>query len=198
MPVNAPMHGPAYSFHLLVVCQDVFGEIGWKWTCRMASRNASRYVIGVFAGWQALAIAVAALADQFEVERRLAVLAMTDTFQSPGATAMVKAASPRLREALREKRDLQLGNAAIVCTPGPLADLLERRIRDGCLHLAEALSMWMFPQQAREFAEDIQRGHILLWVRLLASDPEQDISETLLANGPLRIEVHDLMPPANA
>ena len=162
----------------------------------MASRSASRYLLGVFGSWPALAAGVAALGKLFEVDGRFAVMALAGTFQEQGSANFLKAASPALHKSLSERRHLQLAAepSAVDCTSGSLADRLEQRSRDGCSSFADALAMWMLPQQARELADDIRRGRILLWVRLFASDPEREIGETLFTNGPLRVEVHDLVP----
>lgn len=83
----------------------------------------------------------------------------------------------------------------IVCTRGPLANHLREQLRSGAGSLKQALGRWLIPRHAAHFAEAVQAGRILLWLRVANDDDERRAYQCLLAQSSNSVGVHDLPPP---
>jgi hypothetical protein len=81
----------------------------------------------------------------------------------------------------------------ICCTPGPLASCLTERLRLGARNLKEALGHWLVPRHAAQFQEAVDKGMILLWIRLDDAGEERNAYQSLLTNSLHSVGVHDLV-----
>jgi hypothetical protein len=85
------------------------------------------------------------------------------------------------------------GNAALVCSMGPIADLLEPRLNAGSPSLRAALGTWLIPRHAAQLQRMVDNGKIVLWVQLADHVDEQRAYRTLMAAGCTSVSVHDLV-----
>ncbi len=162
----------------------------------MASKDAPRYVLASFREWQPLVMAVTVLSQLPNLDSQIGVLALLRSFSDPAFLSAKSSLDASVRHRIDKMSHLnfQVEPSALSCSEGALAHQLARRIEQGCASFSEALSVWMTSKQASRLAQDVGQGQILLWVRLLSPEQERQACEVLLAAGPLRVEVHDLLP----
>lgn len=162
----------------------------------MASKDAPRYVLASFQAWQPLVMAVAVLSQLPDFNSQIGVLALLRSFSDPAFLSAKSNLDASVWRGIDKMSQLtfQVEPAALSCSDGPLARQLARRIEQGCASFSEALCVWMTSKQASRLAQDVGQGQILLWVRLLSPEQERQACEVLLVAGPLRVEVHDLVP----
>jgi len=160
----------------------------------MASKSAPRYALAVFQDWPPLLLAVSGL-------RRLGfpqigVLGRLASFTAPELHTVVGGLDTRFRHGIERRTEFRFPKPpeAICCSDGNLAQQLSRRVEESCASFAEAPAAWMMTKQALDLADDINRGRLLLWVRLFSPEQEQEGCRLLLASAPLRVEVHDFVP----
>lgn len=82
---------------------------------------------------------------------------------------------------------------SFACTPGPIADRLASRLAAGAPSLKAALGTWLIPRHAAQLESAVEKGEILMWVRLSDNEDEQRAYRTLLATGCNSVGVHDLV-----
>lgn len=81
----------------------------------------------------------------------------------------------------------------IGCTAGVLAECLAARLRAGTPTLKAALGHWLIPRHAAQLQDAVERGKIVLWVRLFDGEDELLVCRSLLAGSSLSVGVHDLV-----
>lgn len=158
----------------------------------MGRSPRTRYVIGIFPSWERLQSGLRALGELHDAVLELTLLA--DAQELADGDGQGELPLP-LREdfAARVTLAFPANKGLVSCTAGELAQRLKRRLDEGSPSLTDALASWMREHHAQRLDADIGWGLIQLWVRVLSPDQELRVGETLLANGPLRIEVHDLV-----
>ena len=86
------------------------------------------------------------------------------------------------------------GNVArIVCSAGHIADQLSTRALNGAPTLQAALCTWLIPRHAEQIQLTVDKGQIVIWVRLEDADDERRAYRALLAAGCGWVGVHDLI-----
>jgi hypothetical protein len=79
----------------------------------------------------------------------------------------------------------------IICTSGTLADSLAARREAGASFLSDALGHWLLAQHAAKLEEAVEKGKMLLWIRLLDADDERHAYEGLLSHSSNAVGFHD-------
>ena len=77
-----------------------------------------------------------------------------------------------LSRLLKEITKLQFEGSKhhICCTRGGVATELAARLAHGARSLADALRSWLSTDQARQLQSHIEKGHLVLWLRLPTSE----------------------------
>jgi hypothetical protein len=148
-----------------------------------------RFAVGSFASWLQLCNAVEDLRGRGLSVGSFNCLALKHVLASESIPAIANARVSVQELAFSEIRE------AICCTPGPLAGCLTERQRSGARNLKEALGHWLVPRHAAHFQELVDKGMILLWVRLDDAGDERNAYQSLLANSSDSVGVHDLVTP---
>jgi hypothetical protein len=146
-----------------------------------------RFAVGSFESWPQLRNAVEDLRGRGLPPDSFNCLALEHVLADEAFPSVAKERARAQDLAFSEIRE------AVCCTPGPLAGCLTERLRSGARNLKEALGGWLVPRHAAHFQEAVDRGMILLWVRLNDADEEQNAYQSLLANSSDSVGVHDLM-----
>ncbi|MFM9847944.1 MAG: hypothetical protein ACKVP3_12390 [Hyphomicrobiaceae bacterium] len=86
------------------------------------------------------------------------------------------------------------GNTArLACSAGHIADQLTARTTAGAPTLQAALCTWLIPRHAEQIQQTVDKGQIVVWVRLDDADDERRAYRALLAAGCGWVGVHDLI-----
>lgn len=162
----------------------------------MAGTAVARYAVATYGDWPALVSAAEDVAALPDLDFRPSVMSASPGFSALSLPALTGLAHPGVRRALTETREILFapGKPALVCSAGEIAAGLAQRRKQGCSGLADALGHWMVWKQAARFDEDIGRGRLILWTRLLPVGQEQEVCRALLKTSTDRVEVHDLVP----
>jgi hypothetical protein len=130
-------------------------------TQRIPAEVGAQFVIAVFDEWEALQ---AVLEDMSLREfDRFGTLLYARNDDPPPVV---------LSRLLKEITKLQYEGSKhhICCTRGGVATELAARLAHGARSLADALRSWLSTDQARQLQSHIEKGHLVLWLRLPTSE----------------------------
>ena len=123
--------------------------------------DGGQFVIAVFDDWDALQTVLEDMAGHG--------LSRADTVLHARKDNPPQAVSSGLLKEIIELH-FERSTPSIHCTRGEVADELAARLARGARSLADALHSWLSPDQAWELQSHIEKGRLVLWLRLPTSE----------------------------
>jgi hypothetical protein len=126
-----------------------------------SQEDGAQFVIAVFDDWDALQTILEDMAE-YEPSRSGAVL-----------HARMESPPPAVHSGLLKEiieLHFQRSTQCIHCTRGEVAEELAARLASGARSLADALHSWLSSDQAWQLQSHIEKGRLVLWLRLPTSE----------------------------
>jgi hypothetical protein len=139
-----------------------------------------RFAVGGFHNWSGAQKTVGELRDGSKPLEDISYLGLRMALEGLPAVALTDLTFPR-------------NTARLACSAGPIADRLAARALAGAPTLQAALCTWLIPRHADQIQQTVDKGQIVVWVRLDDADDERRAYRALLAAGCGWVGVHDLI-----
>ena len=139
-----------------------------------------RFAVAAFNTWTDAHNAVDQLRDGLKPLQDISYLGLRTKLQALPIQTLTDLAFP-------------LNERHVVCSAGHIADQLAARVVNGAPTLQAALCTWLIPRHAEQIQQTVDKGQIVIWVRLEDADDERGAYRALLAAGCGWVGVHDLI-----